>query len=96
MLKSSAVTAGVGRESPAAFFALMASGVGWGAMWLPLKFFGELGPTGHTIGLAAYLLLAVLSVPVLCQQRLQWRGKGACRCCSACSTVAPMSPSSLP
>ncbi len=63
------------RESPAAFFALMASGVCWGLIWLPLKFFGELGLTGHTIALSAYALLAVLSLPVLLRQRHLWRGE---------------------
>ena len=62
-------------ESAAAFFALMASGVFWGLIWLPLKFFGELGLTGHSISLSAYVLLAALSLPVLLRQRRLWRGE---------------------
>lgn len=64
-----------GPESPAAFFALMASGVFWGLIWLPLKFFGERGLTGHTISLSAYALLAALSLPVLLHQRQSWRSE---------------------
>ena len=75
MSKTDSEMAGRPPESPAAFLALMASGVFWGLIWIPLKFVGELGLTGHTISLSAYVLLAALSLPVLLRQRHLWRSE---------------------
>lgn len=61
--------------SKKAFWALMGSGLVWGLSWWPLKFFGEAGISGHMIGLTAYTLVALLSLPLIWQERLQWRGE---------------------
>lgn len=62
-------------ESTAAFLSLLASGVVWGLSWLPLKFFADAGLTGHTIGLTAYALVAIVSLPFIWRERAQWRGE---------------------
>jgi drug/metabolite transporter (DMT)-like permease len=56
-----------------AFLSLMASGVVWGLCWWPLKFFAAAGLSGHAIGLTAYSLVAVMSLPLIWRERLQWR-----------------------
>lgn len=60
-------------ESTAAFLSLMASGIVWGLSWLPLKFFADAGLSGHAIGLTAYALVAVVSLPFIWRERLQWQ-----------------------
>lgn len=62
-------------ESRAALLALVASGVVWGLSWLPLKYFAGLGLDGHLIGLTAYALVAVVSLPVIWRERHQWRAE---------------------
>jgi drug/metabolite transporter (DMT)-like permease len=62
-------------ESQAAFLSLMASGVVWGLSWWPLKFFAGAGLTGHTIGLTAYALVCVVSMPFIWRERAQWMGE---------------------
>lgn len=62
-------------ESTAAFLSLMASGIVWGLSWLPLKFFANAGLTGHAIGLTAYMLVAVVSLPFIWRERALWRGE---------------------
>jgi drug/metabolite transporter (DMT)-like permease len=51
----------------------MASGVVWGLIWWPLKFFAAAGLSGHAIGLTAYSLVALVSLPVIWRERAQWR-----------------------
>jgi len=63
------------RESRAALLALAASGVVWGLSWLPLKYFGGLGLDGHLIGLSAYALVAVVSLPIIWRERHQWQAE---------------------
>lgn len=71
---SSAVSdpAGPPRESRAVFLSLMASGVIWGLIWWPLKYFAGYGLGGSTIGLTAYALVAAVSLPLIWRQRLLW------------------------
>lgn len=64
--------AGVDRTTMA-FLSLMASGVVWGLIWWPLKFFAAAGLSGHAIGLTAYSLVALVSLPVIWRERAQWR-----------------------
>jgi drug/metabolite transporter (DMT)-like permease len=61
------------KESRAAMAALLASGFIWGVIWLPLKFFAALGLNGHVIGLTAYALLAIVSLPFIWRERVQWQ-----------------------
>ena len=66
------------RESPAAFMALMASGLFWGLIWWPLQFFAQAGLTSTVISLTAYALVAVVSLPVIWRERRQWRREWGC------------------
>lgn len=61
------------KESTAAFLCLMGSGVVWGLMWLPLKYFAAFGLTGHVIGLTAYAMVAIATLPVIWRERSKWR-----------------------
>jgi drug/metabolite transporter (DMT)-like permease len=58
-----------------AFLSLMASGVVWGLSWLPLKYFAAAGLGGHAIGLTAYSLVAVVSLPFIWRERAAWRAE---------------------
>lgn len=60
-----------------ALFALLGSGLVWGTSWWPLKQFAAAGMSGHAIGLTAYTLVAVLSLPVLWRERAAWRHEAA-------------------
>lgn len=68
----------VNDESPAAFMALMASGLLWGLIWWPLQFFARAGLSSTVISLTAYALIAVVSLPVVWRERRQWRGEWRC------------------
>ena len=61
------------KESTAAFLALMGSGIVWGVIWWPLKYFGGFGLTGHAIGLTAYTMVAIATLPLVWRERHQWR-----------------------
>ena len=61
------------KESTAAFLALIGSGFVWGVSWLPLKYFGGFGLTGHAIVLTAYLMVAIVALPLVWRERHQWR-----------------------
>lgn len=63
------------RESPAAFCALMASGLFWGLIWWPLKFFAGEGLSGLTISLSAYSLLGLAALPLVWRERRDWLGE---------------------
>ena len=79
-------------ESPAAFMALMASGVLWGLIWWPLQFFAQAGLTSTVISLTAYALVAMVSLPVLWRERRHWRGEWGCllliALCFGCANYA--------
>lgn len=60
------------RESRAAFLSLMASGVMWGLIWWPLKYFAGVGLVGSSVSLTAYALVAAVSLPFIWRQRTQW------------------------
>ena len=60
-------------ESRLAFAALMGSGVVWGLLWIPLKFFAAAGLSGQLLGLSAYLLIGLMALPLI------WRERAACR-----------------
>ena len=62
-------------ESPLAFAALMGSGVAWGLIWIPLKFFAGLGLTGQMLALTAYALLGLAALPLIWRERAAWRGE---------------------
>jgi drug/metabolite transporter (DMT)-like permease len=62
-------------ESPLAFVALMGSGVAWGLIWIPLKFFAALGLTGQMLALTAYALLGLAALPLIWRERAAWRGE---------------------
>jgi drug/metabolite transporter (DMT)-like permease len=64
-----------GRESTAAFCALMASGLFWGLIWWPLKFFAGAGLSGLTISLSAYALIGLIALPVIWRERSRWQGE---------------------
>lgn len=61
------------KESTAAFLCLMGSGVVWGLIWLPLKYFAAFGLTGHVIGLTAYAMVAIATLPLVWRERSKWR-----------------------
>lgn len=61
------------KESTAALLSLLASGVVWGVIWLPLKFFAAFGLTGHVIGLTAYAMVAIATLPLIWRERSLWR-----------------------
>ena len=61
------------KESTTAFLSLMASGVVWGLIWLPLKYFAAFGLTGHVIGLTAYAMVAIATLPLVWRERSKWR-----------------------
>jgi drug/metabolite transporter (DMT)-like permease len=62
-------------ESPLAFAALMGSGVAWGLIWIPLKFFATLGLTGQMLALTAYALVGLAALPLIWRQRTAWRSE---------------------
>lgn len=62
-------------ESRLAFAALMGSGVAWGLIWIPLKFFAGAGLSGQVLGLTAYALIGVLALPLIWRERAAWRGE---------------------
>lgn len=72
---SQSAAAASGRESTAAILSLMASGIVWGLIWWPLKYFGEAGLTGHAIGLTAYSLVALVALPLIWRERQCWRNE---------------------
>lgn len=61
------------KESTAALLALMGSGMVWGVIWWPLKYFATFGLTGHVIGLTAYAMVAIATLPLVWRERHQWR-----------------------
>jgi drug/metabolite transporter (DMT)-like permease len=62
-------------ESPLAFAALMGSGVAWGLIWIPLKFFAALGLTGQMLALTAYALVGLAALPLIWRERAAWRSE---------------------
>lgn len=60
-------------ESTAAILSLLGSGVVWGLIWLPLKYFSAFGLTGHGIGLTAFAIVAIVSLPLIWRERSKWR-----------------------
>lgn len=62
-------------ESPLAFAALMGSGVAWGLIWIPLKFFAGLGLTGLMLAMTAYALLGLAALPLIWRERTAWRAE---------------------
>lgn len=73
---SAAVLQKPGRvESRLAFAALMGSGVAWGLMWIPLKFFAAAGINGQMLGLTAYAVIGLMALPLIWRERAEWRGE---------------------
>ncbi|MFM9836355.1 MAG: DMT family transporter [Methylophilaceae bacterium] len=44
----------------------------WGFIWWPLKYFANSGLTGNLIGVTAYLIVGLVALPILWQQRKLW------------------------
>lgn len=44
----------------------------WGFIWWPLKFFANAGLSGNLIGVTAYLIVGLVALPILWQQRKLW------------------------
>jgi drug/metabolite transporter (DMT)-like permease len=61
------------KESKAALFSLIGSGIVWGGIWVPLKYFAAFGLTGHVIGLTAYAMVALATLPLVWRERHLWR-----------------------
>jgi drug/metabolite transporter (DMT)-like permease len=70
-------TASATNRDTLAFLSLLASGVVWGLIWWPLKFFAAAGLDGHAIGLTAYSLVAVAALPFIWRERARWRAEAA-------------------
>jgi drug/metabolite transporter (DMT)-like permease len=62
-------------ESSLAFLSLMGSGLVWGLVWWPLKYFAAVGLSGHAIGLSAYTLVAAVALPLILRERARWQGE---------------------
>jgi len=53
--------------------ALIASSTLWGAIWLPLKFFGDAGFSSVALLFVAYGSLTLIGLPLLMRHARQWR-----------------------
>lgn len=53
--------------------ALIASSILWGLIWLPLKFFADLGFSSVALLLVAYGSLSVIGLPLLIRHARHWR-----------------------
>jgi drug/metabolite transporter (DMT)-like permease len=54
---------------------LLIGAVFWGLLWWPLKLFAQNGLTSIFIGIVAYLMVAIIAIPVLWVQRKYWCGE---------------------
>jgi len=61
------------QETRAAVWSLMLSGVVWGLIWWPLKYFAGLSLTGHAIALTAYALVSLVAIPFIWREYAQWK-----------------------
>jgi drug/metabolite transporter (DMT)-like permease len=61
------------RTETLAVVSLLASGVIWGLMWMPLKFFAAQGLTGLAMTLSTYGLVGAVALPFIWMQRQAWR-----------------------
>lgn len=61
------------RTQRLAVLSLLASGLIWGLMWLPIKAFGEHGVSGLAFTLSTYGLIGVIALPLIWAQRAAWR-----------------------
>jgi len=61
------------RTGTLAVVSLLASGVIWGLMWMPLKFFAAQGLTGLAMTLSTYGLVGAVALPFIWMQRQAWR-----------------------
>lgn len=61
------------RTQRLAVLSLLASGLIWGLMWLPIKSFGEHGVSGLAFTLSTYGVVGLVAVPFIWAQRAQWR-----------------------
>jgi drug/metabolite transporter (DMT)-like permease len=70
----------VGRQKTAVasslpVISILLGGVFWGFCWWPLKFFADAGLSGNLIGMTAYAFVGLVAIPIVWQQRQQWRGE---------------------
>lgn len=61
------------RTQRLAVLSLLASGLIWGLMWLPIKAFGEHGVSGLAFTLSTYGLIGLVALPMIWTQRAAWR-----------------------
>jgi len=80
------------RTERLAVLSLLASGLIWGLMWMPLKYFAAQGMGGLALILSTYGLIGIITLPVIWWQRQAWRPQthllilagllgGAANCC---------------
>jgi len=62
-------------EPRLALASLLTGSVIWGFTWLPLKYFAAAGLDGHVVSLTAYLLVALVSLPLIWRERDQWHSE---------------------
>lgn len=61
------------RTETLAVLSLLASGLIWGLMWMPLKFFAAQGLSGIALILSTYGLIGTVALPFIWMQRRAWR-----------------------
>lgn len=87
-----ALTLASGRTERLAVLSLLASGLIWGLMWIPLKHFAAQGLGGLALVLYTYGLVGAVAVPFIWMQRRAWQPQahllvlagllgGAANCC---------------
>lgn len=63
------------RTERLAVLSLLVSGLIWGLMWMPLKYFAGQGVGGLPLTLATYGLVGVAALPFIWMQRRAWRAQ---------------------
>jgi drug/metabolite transporter (DMT)-like permease len=61
------------RTERLAVLSLLVSGLIWGLMWMPLKYFAAQGLGGVALTLATYGAVGLVALPFILMQRAQWR-----------------------
>ncbi|HZN48300.1 MAG TPA: DMT family transporter [Ramlibacter sp.] len=61
------------RTERLAVLSLLVSGLIWGLMWMPLKYFAAQGLGGVALTLVTYGVVGLVALPFILMQRAQWR-----------------------